>query len=130
MTWFVDEATQGERRIVRLRMGNFADARGHPADPLVAIVARLGAALNSDNPTGLVEITRFPFAFGAHTLERDEAPMLWAALRMPALQSCLARGVPVRAGEGVGRLDCEGTVFEFRTAADGRWLFAGIPKTR
>ncbi|MBL8534238.1 MAG: hypothetical protein JNL33_10345 [Betaproteobacteria bacterium] len=130
VTWFVDEATQGERRIVRLSMGNSADARGHPADPLVAIVARLGAALNADNPTGLVEITRFPFAFGAHTLERDEAPTLWAALRMPALQSCLARAVPARMAEGIGRVDCEGTVFEFHTAADGRWLFSGVPQSR
>ena len=97
---------------------------------LVAIVARLGAALNADNPTGLVEITRFPFAFGAHTLERDEAPTLWAALRMPALQSCLARAVPARMAEGIGRVDCEGTVFEFHTAADGRWLFSGVPQSR
>lgn len=127
VTWFADSATDGDRRILRLRMGAGPLIS---ADGLDAFVARFAAALTSGDASKLVAITRFPFAFGAHAMEKDEATTLWAALRQPGLQSCLAGAVAVRAADRSAQVNCDGTVFEFRTAADGAWQFVGIPQTR
>ena len=131
VTWFTDAATQDERRIVRLRQGQGEqDRTGKTSGGTREVVAKLAAALTAENPAALVTITRFPFAFGAHTMEKDEAPTLWSALRMPALQSCLANADAQSSAAGTARVECHGTVFEFRAAADGRWQFTGIPQTR
>lgn len=125
VTWFTDDATEGERRIVRLR-------RGGPAatDDLLAFVGQLAGALAAADPTAFAALTRFPFAFGAHTMERDEAPTLWTALRMPALQTCLTRAVPLRRGDDAANVTCDGTVFDLRRGPDRRWQFVGLPQTR
>ena len=131
VTWFTDPASQDERRIVRLRMGQGQpDRTGKMQGGAGDVVAKLAAALAAENPEAFVTITRFPFAFGAHTMEKDEAPTLWSALRMPALQSCLATADAQSSASGTAIVACHGTVFEFRAASDGRWQFTGILQTR
>jgi len=127
VTWFADSATDGDRRILRLRLGAGPIAS---ADGLDAFVARFAGAMSSGDPAALAAITRFPFAFGAHTMEKDESATLWAALRQPGLQVCLASAVAVRDADGSARVDCHGTLFEFRAAQDGAWQFVGIPQSR
>lgn len=130
VTWFTDDASDGERRIVRLRMSAAATRASESPDELPAFIARFASAIAAADPSALTSMTRFPFALGAHTLQQDEAPTLWAALRMPAMQTCLARATPDRRTDGSVQVDCDGTVFDFRMAADGRWQFVGIPQTR
>ena len=127
VTWFSDSATDGDRRILRLRLGT---APITSADGLDAFLARFAGALTSGDASALTAITRFPFAFGAHTMEKDEATTLWTALRQPGLQSCLATASAVRSPDRSARVDCSGTVFEFHPAQDGSWQFVGIPQTR
>lgn len=127
VTWFADSATDGDRRILRLRLGTAPIAR---ADGLDAFLARFAGALTSGDASTLTAITRFPFAFGAHTMEKDEASTLWMALRQPGLQSCLAGAVAVRAADRSAQVNCDQTVLEFRTGDDGAWQFVGIPQTR
>lgn len=130
VTWFTDDATDGERRILRLRLSSTAKKASESPDDLQAFVARFASALAAADPSALAAMTRFPFAFGAHTLERDEAPTLWTALRMPALHTCLARAAPAPRTDASVQVNCDGTVFDFRMAGDGRWQFVGIPQTR
>lgn len=125
VTWFTDDATEGERRIVRLRMSSTA-----PNDPLQDLVRQLAASLSTAEPKAFTALTRFPFAFGAHTMELDEAPTLWTSLRMPAVQACLSRALAVRLDETTARVDCDGTVFALERTSDGRWQFVGLPQTR
>lgn len=127
VTWFADSATDGDRRILRLRLG---PPPMPSTDGLDTFLVRFAGAVTSGDPAALAAITRFPFAFGAHTMEKDEAATLWAALRQPGLQVCLASAVPVRGADRSARVDCHGTLFEFRTAQDGAWQFVGIPQSR
>jgi hypothetical protein len=127
VTWFVDAATDGDRRILRLRLGAAPIAS---TDGLDAFLARFAGALTSGDASTLAAMTRFPFAFGAHTMEKNEGATLWSALRQPGLQSCLAGAVAVRSVDGSAQVHCNGTVFEFRMAEQGAWQFTAIPQTR
>lgn len=127
VTWFTDGATDGDPRIVRLRIGPGPTAS---VDGLAAFLARFADAFASGDAPALAAMTRFPFSMGAHASERHEAATLWAALRQPGLEACFATAAPVRRTERSAQVECSGTVFEFRATPEGGWQFVGIPQTR
>lgn len=129
VTWFVDAATNDERRILRLRLGGTA-AGAAKGDALATFLARFSAAFAAGDTGALDAMTRYPVAFGGHALARDRSATVWIALRMPALQTCLALAVAERHGDDAAEVACDGTVFAFRKEADGGWRFTGIPRTR
>jgi hypothetical protein len=127
VTWFADSATDGDRRILRLRRdgGSATSAAG-----LDAFVVRFAEAVAAGDASTLAAMTRFPFALGTHTIDRNDAATLWAALHQPGLEACFATAAPIGGAERSARIDCSGTVFEFRGTPEGDWQFVGIPQTR
>lgn len=130
VTWFIDGATNDERRILRLRIGGTSPDRAVVTDGLEAFLMRFSVSFAAGDTAALDAMTRFPFAFGPHTMERAESATLWMGLLMPGLQSCVANAVPVPEGDDKARIECSGTVFAFeRRGAEG-WRFVGIPQAR
>lgn len=121
VSWFVDPASQDERRIVRLRMG-LPGERATSADAeFAAVIAGFVAALESGNGARLSELMHFPVSFGGHLLGPEQAESLRAALSMPALHTCLQTAVADDGSDGSRRIVCHGVTLVFARTAAGAW---------
>ena len=129
VTWFVDEAAQDSRRIVRLRMSGVPATKtaGTPAESaLDEFHGAFAKAFASDDTATLTRLTRFPFRFGAHEMDADEAPTLWAGLLAPGVKTCIRSAALAAAGDGAMLLACDRATFVFRKGAKGDWGFTEL----
>lgn len=121
VSWFVDPASEDERRIVRLRMepggagATVADAE------FAAVIAGFVKALESADGTRLAGLVQFPVNFAGHMLGAGQVDDLRAALAMPALQTCLRTAATEALPDGSRRIVCHGVTLVFAKAAGDVW---------
>ncbi len=129
--WFVDPASQNERRILRLAVVNMG-----AAPPIATPAARIDpgnfeqvwrrfakAAAEGDQPA-VRGMTKLPFMLGGNDVAADQFDTLWAGLFTPSTRDCLAKAKPV-ADQQLMEAFCNGTIFIF-AKIDGVWKFTEI----
>ncbi len=124
VTWFIDSATNDERRIVRLRLDVVTPetpADGMSDPEFESFHQGFIAAFDAGDPEQLTALTLFPFRFGAHTMESSEAATLWMSLVTPAMQSCVASTLPVATSDGNKTVTCISSMFVFAKDEAGHW---------
>lgn len=137
VVWFADDAENGERRIVRLMMGQAPgnapspQLAARPSPPVgngdfAAFQAEFAQAIQSGNSEGAKGFTQMPFAYGGNRIESAQFADLWQGLAMPQIGTCLARETALVEADGSRSIFCGETIFIFRRNASGTWRFAEI----
>lgn len=139
--WFTDPASDNQRRIVRLLLGqsNVPASSNEPTTSPITKPSKTPPTGSFDtfwssftivvaqgDAAGVRALTQMPFLFGGNMVEADQFDDLWAGLFMPAIRNCLAIAQPQPEQDGSLSTICAGTIFVFRKNATGQWRFAEI----
>lgn len=124
--WFVDPASQGERRILRLAVEDppRPEAGVAKTDDFGGFWATFSGAAARGDAAAVRQLTRFPFMLGGNDVSREQFDTLWTGLFTPSIRACLAKAAPSAEGALMEAL-CDGTIFLFAKDGDG-WKFTEI----